>query len=67
MHASEEIIERKTLSVREAGLMLGIGRNKAYEGVADGTIPSIRIGRRIVVPKAALDRMLEGVGTKGVD
>jgi excisionase family DNA binding protein len=49
---------RPTLSVEEAGEFLGISRASAYEGVRSGQIPSIRIGRRIVVPTAALRRMV---------
>ena len=54
-------IERLTLTVEEAAAMLGISRAGAYEAVQRGDIPSIRIGRRILVPKAALQRLLEDV------
>lgn len=50
--------ERKTLTVEEAAKELGLGKNAAYEGVRTEQIPSIRIGRRILVPRVALDRML---------
>lgn len=50
-----------TLLVEEAAHALGISRASAYEGVRTGTIPSIRIGRRILVPRAALERLL-GIG-----
>lgn len=52
--------ERKTYGVEEAGRLLGIGRNQAYEAAKRGDIPTIKIGKRILVPKAALDRMLSG-------
>jgi excisionase family DNA binding protein len=52
--------ERGTYTVKEAGRKLGLGRNSTYEGIRKGEIPSIRIGNRILVPKAALDRMLSG-------
>jgi excisionase family DNA binding protein len=48
-----------TVTVEEAGDALGISRASAYEGVRNGEIPSIRIGRRVVVPVAALRRLLE--------
>ena len=51
--------ERRTMTVEEAGRLLGLGRNGAYEAAARGDIPIIRIGRRLLVPKAAFDRMLE--------
>jgi excisionase family DNA binding protein len=47
-----------TMTVPEAALALGIGRNLAYEAVKDGQIPSVRIGNRILVPAAGLDRLL---------
>lgn len=50
--------ERQTLTVAQAARVLGIGRNQAYEAVRRGEIPSVRIGRRIVVPRAALERLL---------
>lgn len=51
-------MERQTVSVTEAGRLLGIGRVSAYQAVQRGELPSIRLGRRIVVPRAALDRLL---------
>ena len=43
---------RLTLTVEEAAKLLGIGRSTAYELVHTGAIPSLRLGRRIVVPRA---------------
>ncbi len=53
-------MERQTVTVEEAARALGIGRGSAYEAVKRGDIPSIRVGRRIVVPRAALERLLGG-------
>ena len=53
---------RATYCVQEAAKILGIGRNAAYEAARRGEIPTIRIGGRILVPKAALDNMLEKAG-----
>ena len=50
-----------TLTVVEAAAVLGIGRNAAYAAAKAGQIPTIRIGKRILVPRAGLDRLLEGV------
>ena len=36
-----------------------ISRNFAYERIKDGTIPSIRLGRKILLPGDALTRLLE--------
>ena len=57
---------RATYGVQEAAKILGIGRNAAYEAARRGEIPTIRIGGRILVPKAALDNMLEKAGREGV-
>lgn len=51
-------MNRKTLSVPEAGKALGIGRSAAYEAARTGQLPTIRIGKRILVPIVALDRLL---------
>ena len=50
---------RLTLSVEEAAEVLGISRALAYDAVHRGEIPHIKIGRRLLVPKAALDHLLE--------
>ena len=57
--------ERRTVTVEEAARILGVGRAAAYEGVRSGRIPSVRVSaRRIVVPLAALERLLEGEAAK---
>lgn len=43
----------------ETAKLLRIGRGTTYEQIRCGTIPSIRIGRKILIPRAALMRMLE--------
>jgi len=52
--------ERLTYKIEEAGRLLGIGRNQAYEAAKRGDFPVIKIGKRVLVPKQALDRMLRG-------
>lgn len=51
--------ERMAFTVKEAADLLGISRSLAYELVADGTLPSLRLRRRIVVPRLALLRLLD--------
>ncbi len=51
-------MEKRTYTVPEAAEALGIGRNAAYEAARTGQLPTIRIGERILVPVAALERML---------
>jgi excisionase family DNA binding protein len=59
--------ERLVLSVTEAAGMLGISRGLAYELVARGELPSLRLGRRIVVPRRALEALLEAGVAEPVD
>lgn len=48
-----------TLSGRELMPILSIGRNTAYELVHSGQIRSVRIGRRVCIPKAEVLRVLK--------
>jgi excisionase family DNA binding protein len=50
--------ERLTLTVEETARLLGIGRQLAYDKVKTGEIPVIKIGRRLLVPRPALEKLL---------
>jgi excisionase family DNA binding protein len=50
--------ERLTLTVEEAGCLLGLKRTATYDAVRRGEIPSLRLGRKLLVPRAALMRLL---------
>ncbi|MDP8928460.1 MAG: helix-turn-helix domain-containing protein [Actinomycetota bacterium] len=47
-----------TLTVEEAGELLGISRQSAYRAAAAGELPALRVGRRLIVPTARLLEML---------
>jgi excisionase family DNA binding protein len=64
MH-SEYAARRATTTVEAAAKILGIGRNQAYAAAARGEIPVIRIGKRLLAPIAALERLVNG-GAKAV-
>jgi excisionase family DNA binding protein len=51
---------RRTMSVEEAAEALGVGRTTAYTQIREGRFPApvIRIGKRVVVPVAAIERLL---------
>ena len=53
--------ECRTVSIEDAGRILGISRGSAYAAAASGDIPTIKIGKRLLVPKAALERLLQPV------
>ncbi len=52
--------EPLTISVDEAAARLGISRGLAYESVHRGEIPSIRLGRKILVPRQRFEDWLAG-------
>lgn len=53
--------DRRVVTLDEAAAILRISRGSAYEAAKRGEIPTIRIGRRLLVPTAALERMLTGI------
>ncbi|MBI4006564.1 MAG: helix-turn-helix domain-containing protein [Gammaproteobacteria bacterium] len=53
--------EQLTVSVNALAKALGISRGLAYEAVKSGEIPAIRIGKRWLIPKAALEAKLSTV------
>ena len=50
--------ERLAVDVKEAAKMLGIGLRTAWKAVQDGRIPTVRYGKRVVVPLSALREMV---------
>ena len=52
--------QRLTMTVEQAATARGISRATAYEAASRGEIPATRIGRRILIPKVALEKLLAG-------
>jgi excisionase family DNA binding protein len=50
-HSDEE---RLTLTVKEAASALGISRNSVYEAIRTERLPTIRLGRRVMIPRHGL-------------
>ncbi len=50
-------LERRVVTLTEAAVMLRISRGLAYEAAKRGEIPTIRIGRRLLVPIGWFDGM----------
>ena len=58
-----------TLSVTQAAILLGVARNTAFEAARSGElagVPVIRVGRRLLVPRAPFLAAL-GVDPHAVD
>ena len=49
------------LTAGETARLLRLSKTTVYDQIRQGSIPSIRIGKRILIPKAALMRKLEEV------
>ena len=54
--------DRNTFTVPEAAEILGISRWLAYESVKKGELPAIRIGRRCLISRRTLEKMLDPSG-----
>jgi excisionase family DNA binding protein len=48
------------LTINEAARVLRLGRNSCYEAIRRGDLQAVKIGRRLVIPKAAIERLLAG-------
>jgi excisionase family DNA binding protein len=53
-------------SVDELAKELGISRQAAYAALHRGVIPSIRIGKRFVLPRAAIAEWLRTAGNQAL-
>jgi excisionase family DNA binding protein len=51
-------------TVTQTAVLLGISRTHAYELVSRGDLAHVRLGRRIVVPRHALERLLDVVAER---
>ena len=51
---------RRTHTVEECYSILGISRPTAYKMIREGSIPSIRIGKRILIAKSTIEALLNG-------
>jgi excisionase family DNA binding protein len=52
--------DRVTITVDEAARLLGISRTTAFQAVRSGELPAIRVRRRILIPVAQLNALLQG-------
>lgn len=53
-------MEPLTLTVTEAAQLLRISRNSAYNLAKEGKLPTVKLGRRLLVPTKALNELLAG-------
>lgn len=53
---------KRVLTVEECRRELRLGRSSIYEAIKRGEIPVIRFGRSIMIPRAALEKLLSEAG-----
>ena len=49
-------------TIAEAASLLNLGRSSMYQAVRNGSIPSVKLGRRILIPRTALEQFLLTAG-----
>ena len=57
--------ERLTYDVGTAAKLLGLSRNSTYLACLTGQIPHLKIGKRILIPKVQLEKLLQGEDIQG--
>jgi len=61
---TEQKLEKLTYTITEAAVLLGVGRSAAYEAARTGQLPTVRVGKRILVPREALRQFLAAIPIK---
>ena len=56
--------EKLVLNVSEVAQLLGLSRNSAYLACLNGQLPCVKVGKRILIPKASLGRWLNEAATR---
>ena len=51
--------EKLTLSVEEAGKLLGVSRQTAYNLIHRADFPVLRIGKRVLIPRKQLEAWMD--------
>jgi excisionase family DNA binding protein len=57
--------EKLVYSPNEISKLLHLNRNSIYKAIHEGTIPHLRIGKRILIPRHALEKMLAAPAENG--
>ena len=53
-------MNRRTVTLKEAQRILGIGRDRLRAALKSGQVPGIKLGKRYIISRDALDDMLRG-------
>lgn len=61
--AQQQPLQRRALSVLDAAAILGVHPLRLRSAIARGELRAVRLGRRVLVPREALDDFLAGSST----
>ena len=53
------ISEKRALQVKEAAAQYGISRSTIYKLMADGTLQTVKLGGRRLIPRDAMEALLK--------
>ena len=59
-------VEREMLSLRQAAEVLGISQRSVWAYAKMGRLPTVRIGKRILIPRRLLIEQLENEALQGL-
>jgi excisionase family DNA binding protein len=54
------------LTVPEVARLIGASPERTYALCSDGTVPSVRFGKRVRIPRAAFERWLEDLSDRAL-
>ena len=65
----DDLRRRRSLVItrQEAAQALGVDPRTITVGIEDGTIPSVKLGRRVVIPREKFLRLFADPATEGGD
>lgn len=58
-------MDKLLLSLKEVEQVLGVRKSKLYELIAQGTLETVSIGRRRLVPRVALKEFVDRLREEG--
>ena len=62
--APDSVGDALVYNVAQVAQLLGLGKTATWEAIWRGEIPHIRVGRRVLVPRLALEHFLAQAGVR---
>jgi excisionase family DNA binding protein len=57
-YGEKNVTDRQTLTPADIAKLWGLSKNSVYEALRRGEIPSVRVGRKFIIPADALNKLL---------